>query len=193
MHHMHAITQQSWLALVCGGAMIAAGIGIALRHGGALDGSEILATILATRTRYTVGQIILYINLGIFTVAGFVLSWEQALLSAVLFYVVVKDLVDQITHGDTGARRARVTTTRHDEVASMIAGRINRPVLVHAHTRWYADGPGEEVWVVNFTCFRMEEVALAEDITAVDPDAHVTFSDITNLHGPMYEAIANGH
>ena len=77
-----------------------------------------------------------------------------------LFYVVVKDLVE-----------------------SMIAGRVNRPVLVDAHTRWYADGPGEEVWVVNFTCFRMEEVSLVEDITAVDPDAHVTLSDITNQPG----------
>ena len=46
-----------------------------------------------------------------------------------------------------------------------------------------ADGPGEEVWVVNFTCFRMEEVSLVEDITAVDPDAHVTLSDITNQPG----------
>ena len=46
---------------------------------------------------------------------------------------------------------------------------------------------------MNFTCFRMEEVSLVEDITAVDPDAHVTFSDITNLHGPMYEAMASGH
>ena len=46
---------------------------------------------------------------------------------------------------------------------------------------------------MNFTCFRMEEVALVEDITSVDPDAHVTFSDITKLNGPTYGAIANGH
>ncbi|UMG94761.1 YitT family protein [Nocardioides sp. TF02-7] len=193
LHHMHAFTDESWLALICGGAMIAVGIGIALRHGGALDGTEVLATILASRTPYTVGQLILYINLGIFTVAGFVISWESALLSAVLFYIVVKDLVDQIAHGEAGARRARVTTARHEDVATMIAGRTGRPVLVDVHTRWYADGPGEDVWVVNFTCSRMEEATLVEDIEAVDPDANVTFSDITTLHGPMFESLATGH
>lgn len=194
LHHLPAFTDESWLALICGGAMIGVGIGIALRHGGALDGTEVLATILATRTQFTVGQIVLYINLGVFTLAGFVISWESALLSGVLFYVVVKDLIDQVAHGEHGVRRARVTTIQHAAVAEMISARINRPVLVDRHTHWYADGPGEDVWVVNFTCTRMEEATLVEDIEAVDPQANITFSDITNLHGPMFESLTNaGH
>lgn len=193
LHHMHAFTDESWLALVCGGAMVGVGIGIALRHGGALDGTEVLATILANRTQFTVGQVVLYINLAVFVVAGFVISWESALLSAVLFYGVVKDLIDQIAHGEHGARRARVTTTRHAAVAQMISARVNRPVLVDQHQRWYADGPGEDVWVVNFTCSRMEEATLVEDIQAVDPQANVTFSEVTNLHGPMFESMTNNH
>ena len=193
LHHMHPFTEQSWLALVCGGAMIGVGIGIALHHGGALDGTEVLATILASRTQYTVGQLILHINIAIFTVAGFVISWESALLSAVLFYVVVKDLVDQIAHGDSGAKRARVTTSRHEALAAAIARQTGRPVLVDRHQRWYADGPGDDVWVVNFTCSRMEEATLLEYIESIDPEANVTFSEITNLHGPMYENFGASH
>lgn len=193
LHHMDAFTDQSWLALICGGAMVGVGIGIALRHGGALDGTEVIATLLANRTQFTVGQVVLYINLAVFTIAGFVITWESALLSGVLFYVVVKDLVDQIAHGEHGARRARVTTTQHALLAPMIAERINRPVLVDQHQRWYADGPGENVWVVNFTCTRMEEATLVEDIEALDPHANITFSDITNLHGPMFESLTNQH
>lgn len=194
LHHMHAFTEQSWLALVCGGAMIAVGIGIALRHGGALDGTEVLATILASRTQFTVGQVILYINLAIFTIAGFVLGWEAALLSAVLFYIVVKDLVDQIAHGEHGARLAHVSTARYEEVAPLIAARINRPVLVDEHTRWYADGRGATVGVIQFTCSRMEEATLVEDIETIDPYANISFSEIANLHGPMFESLTNkGH
>ena len=189
LHHMHAFTDESWLALVCGGAMIAVGIGIALRHGGALDGTEVLATILASRTNATVGQVILYINLAIFTVAGFVLGWEAALLSAVLFYVVVKDLVDQIAHGEHGARRAHVSTASYETIAPLIAARINRPVLVDKHTRWYADGPGAEVGVITFSCTRMEEATIVEDIEAIDPWANVSFSEIANHHGPMFERV----
>ncbi|WP_340540921.1 YitT family protein [Nocardioides sp. GXZ039] len=194
LHHMHAITDQSWLALICGGAMIAVGIGVALRHGGALDGTEVLATIVASRTQYTVGQLILGINLAIFTVAGFVISWESALLSAVLFYIVVKDLVDRIAHGESGVHMVRVMTTRYQEVASMISEHIKRPVLVDRHQHWYADGPGEDVWLITFTCSRLEEATLVEDIEALDPAANVTFTEISNLHGPLLESMTNrGH
>ncbi|WP_114423569.1 YitT family protein [Nocardioides houyundeii] len=194
LHHMHPITEQSWLALICGGAMIAVGIGVALRHGGALDGTEVLATILASRTKFTVGQLILYLNLAVFTVAGFVISWEAALLSAVLFYVVVKDLVDQIAHGESGARQVRVTTERYEEVARMVSAHTNRPVLVSKQQRFYADvGLAEEVWVLSFATTRLEEVAIAEEIEEVDPEANITFSDIANLHGPMYESMTNAH
>lgn len=193
-HHMDPLTHESWLALICGGAMIAVGIGVALRHGGALDGTEVLATILASRTRYTVGQLILYVNLGIFTVAGFVISWESALLSAVLFYVVVKDLVDQIAHGESGARQVRVTTERHEEVARLVSSHTNRPVLVGRQQRFYADtGLAEEVWVLSFATTRLEEAAIVEEIEAVDPAANITFSDIANLHGPMAESMTNNH
>lgn len=194
LHHMDAFTDQSWLALICGGAMIGVGIGIALRHGGALDGTEVLATILASRTRFTVGQLILYINIGIFTVAGFVISWESALLSAVLFYVVVKDLVDQIAHGESGARQVRVSTSLYEEVARYVSEHTHRPVLVGKQQRFYPDtGLSEEVWVLTFAITRMEEATLVEDIEQIDPLANITFVDVANLHGPMYESLTNAH
>jgi uncharacterized membrane-anchored protein YitT (DUF2179 family) len=194
LHHMHPVTQQSWLALICGGAMIAVGIGVALRQGGALDGTEVLATILASRTRFTVGQLLLYINLAIFTVAGFVISWESALLSAVLFYVVVKDLVDQIAHGESGARQVRVSTEQYEEIARIVSAHTHRPVLVSRQQRFYADtGLSEEVWVLTFATTRLEEASLVEEIEAVDPEANITFSDIANHHGPMYESMTNAH
>ncbi|WP_110180789.1 YitT family protein [Nocardioides solisilvae] len=193
-HHMEPLTDESWLALVCGGAMIAVGIGVALRHGGALDGSEVLATILASRTPFTVGQLILYVNLAIFAVAGFVISWESALLSAVLFYVVVKDLVDQIAHGESGARQVKVVTERHEEVARLVSSHTNRPVLLDRVQRYFPDtGLAEDVWVLTFATTRLEEVAIVEEIEAVDPAANITFSDIANLHGPMAESMTLQH
>lgn len=189
LHHMDPFTDESWLALICGGAMIGSGVGLALRQGGALDGTEVLASILATRTQFSVGQVILFINLVIFTVAGFAISWESAMLSGVLFYVVVKDLVDKIAHGDSGAVRVRVSTNDYARVASMLADLTGRPVIVDQQQRWYADGPGEQIWVIHFTSSRMEEATIIEAIEEIDPHANVSFSHVTNLHGPRYESI----
>lgn len=101
----------------------------------------------------------------------------------------MKDLVDQIAHGEHGARRAHVSTARYEEVAPLISDHINRPVLVDVHRRWYADGPGAEVGVITFSCSRMEEATLVEDIERIDPWANISFSDIANHHGPMFESI----
>ncbi len=194
LHHMDPITQQSWLALICGGAMIGVGIGVALHHGGALDGTEVLATVLAARTKFTVGQLILYVNLAIFAVAGFVISWESALLSAVLFYVVVKDLVDQIAHGESGARQVRVTTRRYEEVAKLATARTKRPVVVSKQQKYHGDiDLWEDIWVLTFASTRLEEAAIAEEIEEIDPLANITFSDIASLHGPVAEKLAAHH
>ncbi len=194
LHHMHPITDQSWLALICGGAMIGVGVGVALHHGGALDGTEVLATVLAAQTKFTVGQLILYVNLAIFALAGFVISWESALLSAVLFYVVVKDLVDQIAHGESGARQVRVTTRHRDEIAKLVTGHTKRPVVVSKQLKYHGDiDLWEDVWVITFATTRLEEAAIAEEIEEIDPRANITFSDIANLHGPVAEKLANGH
>lgn len=191
-HRMHAITDQSWLALICGGTMIAVGTGVALRHGGALDGTEVLASILSGRTNYSVGQIILYINICIFTVAGFVISWESALLSAVLFYIVVKDLIDKIAHGESGARQARVITTRYEEVAQVVTMHTKRPVLVDKQKRFYPEtglDEDEAMWVLTFIVGAMEEATLAEDISEVDPNAGISYSNVASLHGPLLDTL----
>jgi uncharacterized membrane-anchored protein YitT (DUF2179 family) len=192
LHHMHPLTEQSWLALICGGAMIGVGVGVALHHGGALDGTEILATVLATRTKFTVGQIILYLNPAIFAAAGFVISWESALLSGVLFYVVVKDLIDKIAHGDSGARAVRVTTRRYEAVAKAITDHTGLPVVVDKQLKYHGDiDLWEDIWVITFATTRLEEAAIAEEIEEVDPLANITFSDIANLHGPIAEKVGS--
>lgn len=194
LHHMEAITHESWLALVCGGAMIGVGVGVALRHGGALDGTEVLATYLATQSKFTVGQLILYVNLAIFVVAGFVISWESALLSAVLFYVVVKDLVDKIAHGDSGARAVRVTTRKHEAVAKVVTEHTHRPVVVDKQLKYHGDiDLWEDIWVLSFISTRLDEASVVEEIIEVDPAANITFSDIANLQGPMAESMAGSH
>lgn len=194
LHHQFVVTEQSWLALICGGAMIGVGVGIALHHGGALDGTEVLATYLATQSKFTVGQIILYLNLAIFVVAGFVISWESALLSAVLFYVVVKDLVDKIAHGDSNARSVRVTTRKHEAVARVITEHTHRPVIVDKQMKYHGDiDLWEDIWVLSFVTTRLDEASVVEEIVEVDPRANITFSDIANLQGPLAESMTAGH
>lgn len=84
-----------------------------------------------------------------------------------------------------------MSTNEYARVASMLAELTNRPVIVDQQQRWYAHGPGEDIWVIHLTVSRMEEATIIESIEEIDPTANVSFSHVTNLHGPLYESIGN--
>ena len=81
LHHIDAFTKDLLLSTVFGGIVLGVGVGLVIRHGGSLDGSEILAILFNKALPFSVGEIIMIINLVIFSVAGFVFTWEQAMYS----------------------------------------------------------------------------------------------------------------
>src|SRR5262249_23986152 len=74
-------TAAKLLGAVFGGFFIGAGVGPAIRAGGVLDGTEILAVVLSKKTFATVGEAILGLNVLVFSVAAGVLGIEPALYS----------------------------------------------------------------------------------------------------------------
>ena len=96
MHHMDSLTDEFFVALLLGGSLLGLGVGLALRQGGALDGTEALASIISNKSPLAVDQIILLVNVAIFTVAGFVVGIESALASAVLFFFAVSPMIKRV-------------------------------------------------------------------------------------------------
>src|SRR5699024_11797844 len=74
-----AFTNEPLLATVFGGLLLGTGVGIVIRYGGALDGTEILSIMLTRKIPFSVGEIVMFFNVFIFGWAGFVLGWEQAM------------------------------------------------------------------------------------------------------------------
>lgn len=182
-HYLEPVTDEYFLALVSGGALVGAGVGVALRFGGALDGTEILAVYLATRTRFSVDQIILGINVIIFTVAAFILSWEAALSSFFLFYLVVTRIIRQVMQGGTELKMLEIVSKNHQAVAEVVHKELNRKVLfIDAHR----DDVTDVTKVVKTYCARVEEAALVEAIEEVDPDAIIIVTDAANVHGSVF-------
>ena len=86
------------LVVASGGILLGVGIGIVLRNGGALDGSEVLAVLVSRKIPFSVGDIILFINVFIFAVAAFVYNLESALYSALTYYIA-KTVIDIVQVG----------------------------------------------------------------------------------------------
>jgi uncharacterized membrane-anchored protein YitT (DUF2179 family) len=192
LHHMEPVTDEFLLALAYGGGLLGLGIGLALRQGGALDGTEALAAILADRTRWSVNQLILGVNIVIFISASFVLDQKYALASAALFFLVVAPVIKRVVDGDSGAKRARVVTAYPDEVAEALSPVVHRRILQES-ARVYRDGAfKEQIRDLTFTLPRLQEAEVTQVILDVDPDAVVSFTDIASLRGGIYEK-THGH
>src|SRR5699024_5056672 len=81
LQRFEASTTEPLLATVFGGLLLGTGVGMVIRYGGALDGTEILSIMLTRKIPFSVGEIVMFFNVFIFGWAGFILGWEQAMYS----------------------------------------------------------------------------------------------------------------
>lgn len=80
-------TDNPLLASLFGGICLGIGVGLVIRHGGSLDGTEILGILLNKRTPFSIGTIVMFLNIFIFSTAGFVFGWDKALYSLFAYYI----------------------------------------------------------------------------------------------------------
>src|SRR5690606_449444 len=85
LHHFSPFTTEPLLATICGGLIVGVGVGIVIRHGGALDGTEILVILLTKKLPFSIGEFVMFFNVFVFGWAGFVLGWEQAMYSIITY------------------------------------------------------------------------------------------------------------
>lgn len=87
-----------FLASFLGGILLGLGVGMVIRYGGSLDGTEILGILINKATKYSIGKIVMFINCFIFFSAGFVFGWDNALYS-ILTYIIASKIIDVTIDG----------------------------------------------------------------------------------------------
>ena len=97
MHHLPVITTDPFLGAIFGGIILGIGVGLIIRNGGSLDGSEVVAIIFDKRSSFSVGELVMGMNLVIMTLAGFVYSWNSAMYSLIAYFIAYKMIDITIT------------------------------------------------------------------------------------------------
>lgn len=171
------------LVVLTGGLMLGVGIGIVLRNGGALDGSEVLAVLLSRKIPFSVGDIILFINAFIFIGASFIFGLESALYSALTYYIA-KNVIDIIQVGLEKSKSVRVVSRKSEEIGDAIQSRLGRGVT-------YSKGRGgfsnESTEILDCVINRMEENKLVSIIKDIDDNAFVVISDVSEVRGGSFK------
>jgi uncharacterized membrane-anchored protein YitT (DUF2179 family) len=180
------ITSDKLLISVFGGFFLGAGIGFAIRGGGVLDGTEILAIYLSKRTGLTLGDIILVFNIIIFSLAAYVLSIEVALYS-ILTYLAASKTVDFIIEGVEEYTGVTIISSHNEELRIMITEKLGRGVTIYNGKRGYGKrGDNKnEMEIVYTVITRLEIGRLQAEIEKIDPNAFIVMSAVKDTKGGM--------
>jgi len=183
--HFPDVTQDKLLVAVFGGFFLGAGIGLAVRGGAVIDGTEVLAIFLSRKLGTTIGDIIIVINVVIFSAAAYFLSIEIALYSMIT-YVAASRTLDFIVEGIEEYIGVTIISAHSEKIRHMIMDQLGRGLTVYSGRRGYGKrGEAKEIDIVYTVVTRLELNKLNSEIEKIDSNAFVVMSSVKDTKGGM--------
>lgn len=179
LHPIPGLTEDLMLAAVFGGIILGIGVGLIIRYGGSLDGTEIIAIILDKRTGFSVGEIVMFFNLFILTSAGLVFGWDKAMYSLIAYFIAFK-MIDITIEGLEETKAVMVISEKSELIAEKVMARLGRGVTFLNGKGGYS---GEERAVLYLVITRLEVAKLKTIIDEIDENAFVTISEVHEVMG----------
>lgn len=180
------ITSDKLLIAVFGGFFLGAGIGMAIRGGAVIDGTEVLAIYLSKKTGLTIGDIIFIFNVIIFLAGAYVLSIEVALY-AMLTYFAASRTVDFVIEGVEEYTGITIISKESEQLRIMITENLGRGVTIYKGKGGYGKSGEErrELDILYTIITRLEIARLQTEIDKIDTDAFVFMQSIKDTKGGM--------
>lgn len=180
LNHFPSFNADPLEAIVIGGAMLGAGAGFIIRHGGCTDGTEILAIIINRAKGFTVGQVIFVINIFVFGAYGWIFhDWHIALRSLMLYLVAFKTM-DIVIAGLEELKSVLIMSAKPDKLSKIITHELGLGLTFIKGRGGYS---GEDRDILFIIVERLDLAELKEIVLREDPAA---FMAIENLHEVAY-------
>jgi uncharacterized membrane-anchored protein YitT (DUF2179 family) len=167
------------IAIIFGALALGVGVGMILRFGGSLDGTEMLSLWISQKTNFSVGAFLMIQNVFIFTASGFVFDWNTALYSMVMYFFVTK-LIDMVVEGVDEAKAVMIITADPEKMAEIIMRDLGRSVTYLNGTKGYT---GDDVRIIYSVVTRLEISRLRQIVSETDPNSFVTITNLADVVG----------
>lgn len=179
------ITKDNLLVAIFGGFFLGAGIGLSVRGGAVIDGTEVLAIFLSRKFGTTIGDIIILINVIIFSAAAYFLGVEIALYSMITYLAASKTL-DFIIEGIEEYIGVTIVSAHSEEIRQMIINKMGRGVTIYSGKRGYGKrGESKEIDIIYTVITRLELNKLNTEIEKIEPSAFVVMNSVKDTKGGM--------
>ena len=183
LHPVEPFVTNSFLAVVYGGVILGIGVGIVIRFGGSLDGTEIVAILFNKKTPFSVGEIVMFFNLFIMLVAGFVFTFEKAMYSLIAYYIAFK-MIDITIEGLNDSKSVWIISDNHKDIGDALLSRLGRGVTYMSGEGGFS---GDEKKVIFTIITRLEEAKLKSIVEEHDPQAFLAIGNIHDVKGGRFK------
>ena len=181
------MTEDYLLAVSFGGVILGLGVGLVIKYGGCLDGTETVAILLNRKFKWPVGQTVLIFNILIFSVAGFIFGFDRAMYSLLTYFITSK-VLDIVENGMDKAKAAMIISNDAKEISDQIYKRLGRTVTI-MEGEGLVSGKKAILYCV-LTRFEIRE--LREIISSIDSSAFIAVSDVSEIIGTHMKAVREG-
>jgi len=181
----YAVTADKLLISLFGGVFLGVGIGLVMRTGAAIDGIEVLALYTFRRTSFTITEIILGLNIVIFTLAAFNFGIETALYSILTYFAATRS-IDYVVEGLQAYTGVTIVSAKSEDVKYQLVNRMGRGITVYKGERGFLPGKydiSSECDIIFTVITRLEMRRLKNLVHDVDPKAFVFASTIKEASG----------
>lgn len=179
------ITQDKLLIAVFGGFFLGLGIGMAIRGGSVIDGTEVLAIFLSRKLSMTIGDVLLVINIIIFSFGAYILSLETALY-AILTYLAAAKTVDFVVDGVEEYIGVTIISEQHEAIRLMLTEKLRRACTIYAGKGGYGTrGISYDKDIIFTVVTRLELARLETEVEKIDKSAFIIMGVVKDLKGGM--------
>jgi len=178
------ITTDKLLISAFGGVFLGMGIGLAMRGGAVLDGTEVLALYISRKYYFKIGDVILVINIIIFSLGAFFINIETAMY-AIVTYMAASKMVDFVVQGLEEYVGVTIVSEHNSALRHAITHELGKGVtLYHGQGGYGKRGETDEDMIIIYTVTtRIELGKLMTLVDTIDPRAFVTQVQITDISG----------
>jgi uncharacterized membrane-anchored protein YitT (DUF2179 family) len=183
LENFSVITEDKLLISIFGGLFVGMGIGMSIRNGAVLDGSEILGIFVYDRFGIAIGKVILLFNVVLFGITAMVLSVEVAMYS-ILTYIVTAKVTDFMIEGFEDFIGILVVSKHHEQLQKEIAKNVGSGMTIYKAEKGVGShGETKEMMVINTVINRIDIRKMYRTIDSVDEGAFVVEYDVNNIRG----------
>ncbi|MCI7131375.1 MAG: YitT family protein [Lachnospiraceae bacterium] len=166
------------LCAIFGGVISGIGSGLTIRHGGAIDGIDVLSVIFAKRLGLSIGSFVMLFNLALYIVCGIILnSWILPLYSIITYFVASKT-IDFIVDGFDRSKCAMIVTKKANEITEALKDSFEASGTIVDAVGGYSKSEFQIIYLIinHFQVNKLKTI-----VHSIDAQAFVSLHEISDV------------